>query len=179
METALYYTLPRVLHVGTAIVLVGGTFFIWFVLQPAAAQALTEADHLKLRERIMRTWKTIVHAGIALLLGSGGVNYYRVLVEGSHKGDSLYHALLGTKILLAMAIFFIASALVGRSAGLESFRRNSRKWLAVNLVLALLVVGISGFLKVRGVPPVPADRGTTAQRVDSGTIALEGALHPL
>jgi uncharacterized membrane protein len=153
------YTVTRILHVATAIVLVGGTFFVRFILMPAAAQSLSDADHARLRAGVMAVWKRIVHAGIALLLASGAINYYRVIVERSHKGDGLYHGLLGVKILLALAIFFIASALVGRSAKFEAMRQNARKWLAVNLLLALLIVSISGFLKVRGVPAakVPAE----------------------
>jgi uncharacterized membrane protein len=146
------YSLTRILHVGTAIVLVGGTFFVWFVLQPAATLTLSDADHARLRGSIVQTWKRVVHLGIALLLVSGGINYYRVLADASHKGDGLYHALLGTKMLLALAIFFVASALVGRSAKFEAMRQNSRKWLALNLCLALAIVAISGFLKVRGLP---------------------------
>jgi len=145
------YGLTRILHVGTAIVLVGGTFFVWFVLQPAAATSLSDADHARLRDAVMRTWKRVVHAGIALLLASGLINFLRALPE--HKGDALYHALMGTKILLALVIFFIASVLVGRSAKFEPMRRNSRMWLAINLCLALAIVTISGFLKVRGVIP--------------------------
>jgi uncharacterized membrane protein len=148
------YTITRILHVATAIVLVGGTFFVRFILMPAATQSLSDADHTRLRGGIMAAWKRIVHTGIALLLASGAINYYRVIAERSHKGDGLYHGLLGTKILLALAIFFIASALVGRSAKFQPMRQNARKWLAVNVLLALLIVAISGFLKVRGTPPI-------------------------
>jgi uncharacterized membrane protein len=70
----------------------------------------------------------------------------------SHKGDGLYHALIGTKIILAFAIFFIASALVGRSAGTQKFRDASAKWKSVVLLLAALIIAASGFLKVRGLP---------------------------
>lgn len=146
----LLFTLSRFLHVGTAIVLVGGTFFIRFVLQPAALKSLTEDQHAGLREQVMGVWKRIVHAGIGLFLLTGGINYGKVIVE--KKADALYHALLGTKILLALGIFFIASALVGRAAAFEGMRRNARKWMGVNLVLAAIIVAISGFLKVRGVP---------------------------
>ena len=66
-----------------------------------------------------------------------------------HKGDGLYHALIGTKIILAFAVFFIASALVGRSAGTQKFRDKSGSWMAVVLLLMAVIVGISGVLKVR------------------------------
>lgn len=156
------YTLTRILHVGTAIVLVGGIFFVRFLLMPAATRVLSEADHTKLRAAVMEGWKKYVHAGIGLFLLSGGINYYRVIAERSHKGDPLYHALLGTKMLLALVIFFIASALVGRSAKFESLRQHGRKWLGVNLALALIIVAISGFLKVRGTVPAPAAANSAA-----------------
>ncbi|MGQ0636467.1 MAG: hypothetical protein ACT4QC_17785 [Planctomycetaceae bacterium] len=150
-ELALY-TLSRILHVATAIVVVGGTFFVRFVVMPAATRELSEQDHARLRTAVLAVWRRVVHGGIALFLITGFLNYYRVIAEGSHKGDALYHALLGTKIILALGVFFLASALVGRSPALESFRRDARKWLVVNLLLAGVIVAISGFLKVRGVP---------------------------
>lgn len=137
-------------HIGTAIVLVGGTCFLRFVLAPAAAQ-LPDEHHAKLKELVMKTWKKFVHGGIALFLASGFYNYL-VVQTPLHKGDKLYHPLVGTKILLSLGIFFIASALVGRSKTFEGMRRNSKRWQSVVLLLAVVVVGISGFLKVRGVP---------------------------
>lgn len=144
-------------HVGTAIVLVGGTVFLRFVLSPAAAQ-LTDDQHAKLKELVMGTWKKFVHAGIALFLVSGFYNFIVVQIP-AHKGDKLYHALLGTKILLALGMFFIASALVGRSRAFEGMRRNSKLWQSVLVGLAIVIVGISGFVKVRTVPKlaVPAE----------------------
>jgi hypothetical protein len=62
--------------------------------------------------------------------------------------DAPYHPLIGVKFLLALAIFFIASLLVGRSANAEKFREKAVFWMNVNLALALAVVLIGGFLKV-------------------------------
>lgn len=144
------YVLMRIIHVATAIVVVGGTFFLRFVLFPAATGTLDDETHSRLRAAVMGTWKWVVHAGIALFLISGGFNFYRVISLGTHKGDGLYHALLGTKIILALVIFFVAEALVGRAKAFEAMRRNARTWLLVNLLLATIIVAISGFLKVRG-----------------------------
>lgn len=151
VELALYTT-TRVLHIATAIVLVGGTFFVRFVLLPAAAASLPDDVHAKLRAAITATWKKIVHLGVGLFIVTGGINYYRVIAAGTHKGDPLYNALLGIKILLALVVFFIAEALVGKSAAFEGMRRNPRRWLLVNLLLAGVIVAMSGFLKVRDLP---------------------------
>ncbi len=148
----LLYSLTRILHVGTAVVVVGGTFFIRFLLFPAATRNLTEDVHARLRSAVIGTWKKVVHAGMGLFILTGGINYYRVIAEGKHKGDGLYHALLGTKILLALVIFFVASALVGRAAAFDGMRRKAPQWLLVNLLLAAIIIALSGFLNVRGVP---------------------------
>lgn len=137
----------RWLHVGTAIVVVGGSFFLRFVLSPAAAE-LPDDQHDLLRDRVLGTWKKIVHVGILLFLLSGFYNYFRAM--GVHKGDGLYHALVGTKIILAFVVFFIASALIGRSAKFEAMRQNRKKWLGVIVLLAGIIVAISGFVKIRG-----------------------------
>lgn len=143
METEQIVTvLLRWIHVGTAIVLLGGSVFMRFMLMPAAEQ-LPDDQHQALRQRVMGRWKKVVMGGIALLLVSGFYNYLT-----SSKAGGLYHGLMGTKILLAFAVFFLASALTGRSVGLEPIRRNSKRWLGVLILLASFVVAIGGVLKV-------------------------------
>lgn len=139
--------LSRFIHVATAIVMVGGTVFMRFVLMPAAAE-LPQAEHDQLRQRLLARWKRVVHGGIGLFIVSGFYNFFQALPK--HKGDGLYHALVGTKILLAFGIFFIASALVGRSAAFEKMRQQRAKWMGMIVLLAAVIVGISGFVKVRG-----------------------------
>lgn len=137
--------LSRWTHVGTAIVILGGSVFLRFVLSPAASQ-LPEAEHQALRQNVMARWKRFVHAGIALFLLSGFYNYIQAMPN--HKGDGLYHALIGTKILLALVVFTLASGLVGRSALFASLRKNPARWLGVIILLASIIVGISGYAKV-------------------------------
>ena len=162
-DTLALATLFRWLHVGTAIVLLGGTVFMRFVVMPAAAR-LPEDAHQTLRGHLRATWKWFVHAGIVLLLVSGLYNYLAVAVP-RHKGDGLYHALMGTKILLALAIFFLGSVLVGRAAAFEGLRQKARTWLGVLVLLGVLIVAISGFLKVRGVPARPGGEIATQHPV--------------
>ena len=152
--------LSRVLHVGTAIVLVGGTVFMRCVLMQAAA-GLPEAEHDALRQRLLGRWKRVVHAGIGLLLLSGFYNYIQAIPK--HRGDGLYHGLLGTKMLLAVVVFFLATALVGRSKAFERMRQNRAKWMGVMIILAALIVVISGFVKVRG-PSGNPDREAEAHQ---------------
>ena len=156
----------RIMHVATAIVMVGGTVFMRFVLMPAAKE-LPEAEHDQLRQRLLARWKRVVHFGITLLLISGLYNYMQQIPK--HKGDGLYHALLGTKMLLAMVVFFIASALVGRSATFEKMRKNRAKWMGLIVLLSALIVGISGFAKVRGPKTRPVEQSNShkAERLET------------
>ncbi len=139
--------LSRVVHVGTAIVLVGGSVFLVLVLLPAARE-LADRSREALTSAVTGRWKRIVHTGIGLFLISGLYNYMRAIPD--HRGDGLYHALVGTKMLLALVLFFVAAALVGRSSKLEPLRRDRGRWLKLIVLLAAVIVAISGFVKVRG-----------------------------
>ena len=81
--------LSRIVHVSTAIVLLGGSIFTWLVWQPAVRQRSVEDGRL-LGDQIRRRWKPFVHGGILLFLVSGFYNYFRAaprLIK-----DGLYHA---------------------------------------------------------------------------------------
>lgn len=142
----------RWLHIGSVIVLVGGTFFMLFVLHPAAS-LLAEDQRAALRAAMLKRWKMVVHLGVLLLLVSGGCNYWFYQIP-AHPKDGPYHALMGVKMLLGLAVMFIAELLVGRTKLAEKLRQQLPRFLAINLTLALVIILISGFLKVRGtVPP--------------------------
>jgi uncharacterized membrane protein len=146
--------ISRIVHVGTAITLVGGSVFTAFVLLPSANELPDEA-HRQLAAAVKSRWKRFVHIGILLFLVSGFYNYIQAIPN--HKGDGLYHGLVGTKMILALVVFFIAAALVGRSEKLEPIRQNKAKWIKILVLLAAIIVAISGFVKVRGgssKPPV-------------------------
>jgi hypothetical protein len=143
--------LARWAHVGAAIVLMGGAIFTRFVLMPAAAE-LPEEQHLALKERLRVRWSKFVMWGIMALLVSGFYNF--AMGIPAHKGQPLYHALVGTKMLLGFGAFFLASVLSGRSAKFAPLRANAGKWLGVLILLTAIISGIGGFLKV-GVSPTP------------------------
>ena len=141
--------ISRIAHVGTAILLVGGTAFLRLAVIPSL-----EGDSNELLGRIRSRWKKFVHGGIAVMLLTGFYNFVQHLPH--HKGDGLYHGLVGTKILLAFYLFFLASALVGNKPGTQKFRDNAKKWTTVMLLVASVIVAISGFVKVRPYTPPTA-----------------------
>jgi uncharacterized membrane protein len=164
MDSQLFIdVLSRIIHVSTAIVLVGGSTFMAFVLLPTA-EHLDSSQHEKLRGLINGRWKRFVHVGILLFLITGFYNYFRQMPF--HKGDGLYHALIGTKIILAFGIFFIASALVGRAKAFHGMRVQRAKWLKVIVLMAAVIVAMSGFVKVRssGLPTQSFNAKPTGDR---------------
>ena len=162
MDVDLPGVISRWAHVGTAIILVGGTFFMRFVLHPALDESSEE-----LMTRVRSRWKKFVHGGIALFLISGFYNYFQAMPL--HKGDGLYHGLIGTKLLLAFFVFFLASVLVGRSPGTQKYRDNAPKWAGILVIVAVLIVAISGFVKVRGLPNTPAAETPAAETPEAET----------
>lgn len=75
----------------------------------------------------------------------------------------VYHVLFGVKFLLSLVVFFIASALVGRSPALAAIRKNARVWLTVNLMLVVAVICIAGVMRVaRDTLPPERPGATTA-----------------
>lgn len=139
--------ISRFVHVITAVTLVGGSFFSLWVLFPSVGN-FDDASRARLLEGLSSRWRRCVHVGVALFLISGFYNYFKAIPL--HRGDGLYHMLVGIKMLLALGVFFISAALVGRSPGLARMRDNRHWWLTMLVSLAVLIVAISSFLKVRG-----------------------------
>ena len=154
--------LARWAHVGAAIVLLGGAVFTRFVLLSAAA-GLPQDQHDALQGRVRATWSRFVSIGILLLLVSGFYNFITKSIP-QHKGDGLYHALMGTKILISFAVFFLASVLAGRSPKFEAWRQQPQKWLSILILLAAVTAGIGSTLKVlAGVRPATVAAPTAVQ----------------
>ena len=138
-------------HVLAAVFMLGGAFFIRFILMPAVNETLGEEGHKKLRPALMKRWKWVVHPSILVFLLSGFYNYLAVTAP-KHHGDALYNALFGIKFLLAMAVFAFASMLISTKERENVFRRNPKLWMAVTVALAVAIVLIAGFMKLR--PPM-------------------------
>ena len=136
----------RWVHIVAAVVLVGGTFFQWYALLPAAA-TLEDDARQKFRAALLAKWKIIVPIGILMFLASGFYNYLAV-TRFAHQGDKLYNMLFGIKFLLAMGVFALASIMTGRSKLAQKMQANPGKGLGILLTLSLAVVLIGGFMKV-------------------------------
>ena len=155
MEFDFVGILLRWMHIFAAIALFGGLIYQRVVLWPAAA-SLPDDIRRGLWERSRSCWARIVMISAFFLLVSGLINF--ILTMKLFKAADVvmprfYHPLFGIKFLLALAIFFLASMLAGRSQGTQKFRDHAARWLTVSLVLATLVVAISGILRSTHVAP--------------------------
>jgi uncharacterized membrane protein len=159
----------RWMHILAAITAVGGTIFVRVALLPSVA-VLPDNERKALHEQVRSRWIKFVMGAILFLLVSG---FYNVMMKEKPPGvTALYHALFGIKFLLALVIFFVASALVGRSPALAKIRQNARFWLTLNMLLAITVVCISGVLRALPSGNKPAKPATAAAAGSTTEFAL-------
>ena len=138
----------RWLHILAAIVAIGGMAFCRLALMPAL-KTLESDQRKQIHEAIRARWSKVVAGSIGLLLVSGGYNIWATIKADYYKGlPDYYIHVFAVKFVLAFGIFFIASALSGRGKATEKIRQNGGFWLTVNLVLALILVCLSGVLRM-------------------------------
>lgn len=146
-------------HILCAIVIVGGLVYQRFMLVPAE-DSLDDNDRDGLRERLRARWSRWVMFCIAVLLLSGLTNFALTMSLFDEPYDGmpvLYHILFGLKFIAAMGLFMLASLLSGRREKSEHFRKEPKKWLNLALILALVIVLISGVLRsMHTLPPIDA-----------------------
>ncbi len=128
-------TLMRWLHLSSVATLVGGLLYARFVIAPSESFLPAEA-HLTLDERAAAHFRPIVFTAIACLVISG---LFNLLTHPGH--STLYHALFGLKILLALHVFAVAILI----AQPGNKKRNRQMFGAA--VSGLTVILISNYLK--------------------------------
>jgi uncharacterized membrane protein len=150
----------RWLHLVAAMAVVGGTAFMRFALTPSVS-VLTDDERNSLQQQIRPRWAKLVAGSVAFLLISGLINFVLFITESKTSAwdqwrlmySSLYQFVFGAKFALAMVVFFIASALAGRGQATKKFREDAKWWMTVNLILALIIVALSGVLRLTHVGP--------------------------
>ena len=141
--------LLRYMHVLGAIALMGGTLFMRMALVPTVA-ALDDKTRQNLHEQVRTRWAKIVMLAAALLLVSGIANMVLTPMNYELSGvvnNKQYSMITGFKFLLSLPIFLFASFLAGRSPTARKFQAQAPLWMNINLVLALVMVLIGGYLK--------------------------------
>lgn len=158
----------RWVHIACAIVMVGGPFFVRFGLMPAADKTLDGDTRERLAEAINKRWRIIVYVVITLFLITGLVNFLvPVRVDGAlvsarwkdfgEADRKTYHMLMGIKLLAAFGIFFLASALAGRTKTFAPIRAKGKTFVGLLLLLAAVLLVCTS-----GLHYLPRERGPIA-----------------
>ncbi len=138
----------RVLHVLSAIILVGGLFYIWAVVFPLPLRDGHREGSLPADQYFggrRAAWAKWIGIASLLLLVTGLWNFI-VMVKLNQLHWS-YHMLGTLKIVLGLALMFLAALLTGRSAAAESIRQKWRLWLGVTLILGIIVVAAGSLMR--------------------------------
>ena len=133
----------RILHILAAIVLVGGLFYIRFMLTPADTTAAPPVDQLFGGRRA--NWAKWVGIATGLLLITGLWNY--IQIAKTNDMAKQYHMIAGIKMLISLVVFALAALLAGRTSAAESIRQKWRLWLNVCLLIALATVIMGSVLR--------------------------------
>lgn len=140
----------KLIHMLAALVWVGGMFFAYVVLRPAAVEILEPPQRLRLWDAVFRRFFRWVWGAVAILLASG---FYMIYLYGGFAyAPNHVHAMLAMGLLM-MAIYgyvFFAcyvpfKLLVAKQdwKGAGNMLGRIRKLIAVNLTLGLLTVCVA------------------------------------
>ncbi len=136
------------LHVLSVVVWVGGMFFAWIVLRPAAAEQLEGPDRLRVWNHVFATFFVWVWIAVGLLLGTG---YYMIFsVFGGMAAIGLYiHIMQGLGIVMMLIfghLYFAPYKRFKRSLTSEDFQGAAvqlgviRKTVGTNLLIGLATI---------------------------------------
>jgi hypothetical protein len=132
----------RVLHILSAVILVGGLFYQRSVLSDLEPEARFGGNR--------QMWARWVGLTSLLLLATGIYNFMTILNAAKEAGAPLppsYHALFGIKFLLGLVVMFFAAVLAGKTPVAVRFRQQMGKWLNVAWSAALTIIILAAMLR--------------------------------
>lgn len=140
----------KLVHFLAALIWVGGMFFAYVILRPAAVDVLEPPYRLKLWDNVFRRFFYWVWGAVAVLLASG---FYMIYQSGGFAHLPMHvHAMLALGLLM-MAIYahvyFACYRPFSRHVATQSWKEAGemlgriRKLIAVNLGLGLLTVCVA------------------------------------
>lgn len=144
-EVQFFGVLMRWMHITGAVMTAGGTIFGLFVMLPSL-RGLENEVRSDIMESVRKRFLMVFMVGMTALVVSGFYNYI-VNEIPDHRGQGLYHGLMGAKIVLAMTVFFVGSVLLGRSKAFEGLRRKRRRWMRRNVILLLVILVLAAILR--------------------------------
>ena len=146
-----FVALPYALHVLAAVIWVGGMFFAWMVLRPAAGSALQPAERLRLWSEVLRRFFAWVWVALLVLALSGVALWH--LRFGAMEAAPRYVHLMAGAFLAMLAIFLRLQLLLlpalNRAVESQAWADGGqvlariRRLVGINLLLGLAAVVIA------------------------------------
>lgn len=146
------YAFVYSLHLLAALIWVGGMFFAWMILRPAAIAALEAPPRLKLWLEVFPRFFYWVWAAV-IVLPVTGVGMLHLRFSGFDTAPRYVHIMMGLYIAM-LALFLRIQALqlpeLRRAVAAEDWPNGGavlgriRRLVGINLLLGLLVVAIAG-----------------------------------
>ena len=140
----------KLIHFLAALIWVGGMFFAYVVLRPAAVDVLEPPLRLKLWDNVFRRFFIWVWGAVAVLLASG---FYMIFVFGGFANLPVYvHAMLAlglAMVAIYVYVFFACYRQLSVFVSKQSWKEAGgmlgriRKLIAVNLGLGLFTVCVA------------------------------------
>jgi uncharacterized membrane protein len=147
----LAFALPYTLHVLAALVWVGGMFFAWLVLRPAAVSALEGPARLKLWVEVFRRFFRWVWLAV-LILAISGIGMVHMRFNGFETAPRYIQVMIGGGVAM-FALFMRIQALLlpelRAAVAAEDWAAGAgvlgriRRMVGVNLLLGIVVVGVA------------------------------------
>ena len=132
-------------HLLAAMVVVGGVIFLRALLIPATRRLEAPAGDVLL-QRVHRRFRILLWVAMPVLFASGVFN----MLDKAFKGIQAlsYIGTLGVKIMLALLVFSILLLLTLPVRSFAHFQAQRDRWLVLSIILAVLVVGLAGYLRL-------------------------------
>lgn len=139
------------IHVLAAVIWIGGMFFAWMVLRPAAVSELQAPERLKLWSEVLRRFFKWVWITV-LVLPISGIGMWHMRFEGLAAAPRYVHIMAGL-FLVMLALFLRIQLLqlpeLKRAVSTQSWPGGGaalgkiRQLVGINLLLGLLVVALA------------------------------------
>ena len=143
------------IHVGSVVLMIGGFFFFRVVLLPIANRA---PDPASLIASALRRFGGVVWTALFTVLISGLYNFITFFRAARASAAfnpiasdySLYIFILGIKLFIVFLIFALAIFLTFPYPVFSVYQRKPAPWLNLTVVLGLIVIFLSAYLRRMG-----------------------------
>lgn len=152
------------IHLFSAVLFVGGSFFIWFVVVPASYHfAKDESERTQIVGKIAKSFANITNITLVILVITGiyNISWYLPSYNDLLAFQTLEDKVLFTKIILVVALIaliYLHGVYYGRKIsrfalkrdveGLRAVRRRSRIISYTNLALMIMILALATMLQV-------------------------------